>query len=83
MVPVRRQRLRDGGYGWRLYHDLETPGRMVETFTVSTWAEHERQHERAIANDDVEQANARAFLIDGNPIVHHLIAEHVGVPSSH
>jgi predicted MFS family arabinose efflux permease len=77
MVPVRRQRRRDGGYGWRLYHDLESPGRLLETFTVSTWAEHERQHHRAIAHDDVEQQAARAFLVDGGPVVHHLIAERV------
>ena len=74
MAPIRRQRRRDGGYGWRLYQDLESPGRMIEAYTVSTWAEHERQHHRAIAADDLEQELARSFLVDGTPVVHHLVA---------
>jgi MFS family permease len=74
MQPVRRQRLRDGGYNWGLFHDLEQPGRVVESFTVSTWAEHERQHHRSIAADESEQAVARTFLVADKPVVHHLIA---------
>jgi MFS family permease len=73
MEPVRRQRLRDGGYSWGLFHDLATPGRMIESFMVSTWAEHERQHHRHIVEDDVEQAPARAFLVDGGPVVNHFV----------
>lgn len=79
MAPIRRQRRRDGGYSWRLYQDLETPGRVVESFTVSTWAEHERQHHRSIVADDLEQQLARSFLLDGGPVVHHLLAQ----PAAH
>jgi MFS family permease len=74
MEPVRRQRLRDGGMTWGLFHDLEEPGRMLESFTVTTWAEHERQHHRMIAADVAEQEAARAFLVADGPTVRHLIS---------
>jgi MFS family permease len=74
MIPVRRQRRRDGAYNWGLFHDLEAPGRMVETYYVSTWSEHERQHHRATAADDLEQSAARALLVSGGTQVHHHIA---------
>jgi MFS family permease len=74
MVPVRRQRRRVGAYNWGLYHDLESPGHMVESYYVSTWSEHERQHHRSTAADDAEQAPARALLVAADPIVHHLVA---------
>lgn len=74
MVPIRRQRSRDGAYGWGLFHNLESPGHMVEVYSVSTWAEHERQHHRAIASDEKEQAAARALLVTDDITVHHHIA---------
>jgi MFS family permease len=73
MAPIRRQRLRDGGMTWGLFHDLARPGRMVESFTVATWAEHERQHHRSVAADSAAQAPARRLLVDGEPRVHHFI----------
>jgi MFS family permease len=73
MIPVRRLRRRDGAYNWGLFHDLESPGRMVESYYVTTWSEHERQHHRATAADDLEQAPARALLVtDGTTVRHHV-----------
>lgn len=74
MVPTRRRRRRDGAITWGLYEDVEQPGRMLESFTVASWAEHERQHGRAIAADVEVEAAARAFLVDGAPVVTHLVA---------
>jgi MFS family permease len=74
MIPVRRQRRRDGAYNWGLFHDLEAPGHMVESYYVSTWSEHERQHHRATAADDLEQSAARALLVSDGTEVHHHIA---------
>ena len=74
MVPIRRQRRRDGAYGWGLFHDLESPGHMVESYSVSTWAEHERQHHRAVASDEAEQLAAQALLVTDGITVHHHIA---------
>ncbi|MGL5810097.1 MAG: MFS transporter [Nocardioides sp.] len=76
MAVVERQRRRDGAMQWRLYHDMAEPGRVIETFTVATWAEHERQHQRSIGADEIEQRPAREMLIDGDPVVSHLIAQY-------
>jgi hypothetical protein len=66
MRTVGRQRRRDGGMRWGLYEDMTDPGRMVESFTVATWAEHERQHGRVTATDAEDMAPALAFLLDGD-----------------
>jgi predicted MFS family arabinose efflux permease len=76
MVVVERQRRRDGAMQWGLFHDMAEPGRMVETFTVATWAEHERQHHRSTSSDAIEQRTARQMLVDGDPVVTHLIAQY-------
>lgn len=75
MEAVGRQRRRDGAMQWGVFQDMEVPGRMVESFTVATWAEHERQHSRTIASDAVEQSPARALLVNGGPNVSHLISQ--------
>ena len=46
-----RVRRRDGAYRWSVFRDLENPNRYVETFLTASWAEHVRQHERAIHSD--------------------------------
>lgn len=74
MEPIRRRRRRDGAITWGLYADIADPGRMLESFTVASWAEHERQHGRTIATDVAVEAAARAFLVDGDPVVTHLVA---------
>jgi len=75
MAPLRRQRRRDGAMTWGLFVDMADPGRVVESFTVATWAEHARQHGRFLASDALEQAEARSMLLDGvAPKVTHLIA---------
>ena len=78
MMPLRRQRRRDGAITWGLFHDLADPGRMIESFTVATWSEHERQHGRTIAGDADGQAAARALLRPpgSQPSVTHLVAAH-------
>ena len=73
MAPIRRMRRRDGATGWGLFHDIEDAGRVLETFTVATWAEHERQHHRSVAGDAEIQQLARSLVIDDGPWVHHLI----------
>jgi hypothetical protein len=74
MRPIGRQRRRDGAYRWGLYQDVGQPGRMLESFEVASWAEHERQHGRSTAGDAEAQAPARAMLVDGDPVVVHLVA---------
>ncbi len=77
MTPIRRQRRRDGAITWGLFHDLAEPGRMIESFTVASWAEHERQHGRTVVGDAEAQATARALLVStDDPLVTHLVAAH-------
>jgi len=76
MRPVHRLRRRDGAIRWGLFEDVARPGRMLESFEVASWAEHERQHGRATAADAVAQESARSMLIDGDPVVTHLVAPH-------
>jgi hypothetical protein len=76
MLQLRRIRRRDGAVRWGLFHDPAEPGRYVESFLVDSWAEHLRQHDRAILADlDFEQ-RARAFHISEDPpVTIHLIAD--------
>jgi MFS family permease len=40
------QRRRDGAFDWGAFEDAAEIGRVVETFVVSSWLEHLRQHQR-------------------------------------
>jgi MFS family permease len=74
MRPIHRLRRRDGAIRWGLFEDVVRPGHMLESFEVASWAEHERQHGRATAADALAQEPARSMLIDGDPVVTHLVA---------
>jgi quinol monooxygenase YgiN len=68
-----RIRRRDGASRWDIFRDLETPDRFIETFTVSSWAEHLRQHERMTEADrEVEERLQRYIRHD--PRVRHLVS---------
>ncbi len=71
MKKYGRVRRRDGAFRWAIYRDVEKPHVYVETFLVSSWAEHLRQHERLTRGDsELEQ---RVSSLGGEPIVRHLI----------
>jgi hypothetical protein len=56
-----------------VYRDVERAGVYLETFTVSSWAEHLRQHERATrADSELEERLRRAARAE--PAVRHLIS---------
>jgi MFS family permease len=67
-----RVRRRDGASQWGIFYDTEAGDRYVEVFLVSSWAEHQRQHERqTLADHDLEQRLGRYVV--GPPQVRHLI----------
>jgi hypothetical protein len=73
MRAYSRVRRRTGASRWGVFRDLRDAGIYVETFLVSSWAEHLRQHERLTTADrDVEQGVSR--LVDGVPTVHHYVS---------
>ena len=75
MAPIRRIRRRDGESQWGLYEDAAVPGLMIESFTVPSWVEHLRQHDRVTHADRVEQEAAHVFHLGPHPpVVRHWIA---------
>lgn len=66
MLKVGRSRSRTGGYRWRLYRSGEDPQRVIEEFTVPSWAEFDRQHRtRWLAYDDDALSTALRCTVDG------------------
>ena len=79
---VEGHRRRTGGYQWGLYRDLSDSDIFVETFLVSSWAEHLRQHHRRTAVSDSQLQRLRPFL-DGPRIQHLLSTESEGAMALH
>jgi MFS family permease len=73
MDHLSHGRKRDGAYAWAIYEDIEHPGTMLETFTLESWAEHLRQHERVTKTDRDLQHRIRQLTQD-EPVVTHLIS---------
>jgi hypothetical protein len=78
------QRRRDGAYAWGISEDAAEPSRLVEWFLVESWAEHLRQHKRVTMKDAEVQETVRRFHAgDHPPLVRHLLAADVPMPSNH
>jgi MFS family permease len=75
MRDLARARRRTGAALWGVFQDAEDPESFVETFTVSTWHEHLRQHvERGTVADAALEERARAYLAATTaPVVRHLV----------
>jgi hypothetical protein len=72
MEAYGRIRRRDGASWWGVFRDLEQADVFLETFLVTSWAEHLRQHERFTRGDgDVEEHVRRH--IEGEPFVEHFV----------
>lgn len=67
-----RVRRRDGASRWGICRDIEAPNRYLETFVVSSWDEHVRQHDR-LTRADSELARRLRSCIGQDPIVRHLL----------
>jgi predicted MFS family arabinose efflux permease/quinol monooxygenase YgiN len=78
MRRLRRTRRRDGAMQWSVYQDLSDPERHVESFLVSSWAEHERAHERAVKSDRAAIERVLALHRGEPPRVSHLLGHRFG-----
>lgn len=67
-----RVRRRDGASRWGICRDLEIPNRYLETFVVSSWAEHLRQHDRITRADSPVEERLRTYTRN-EPSVRHLL----------
>jgi MFS family permease len=65
-------RRRDGASRWGIFRDVEHADVYVETFLVSSWAEHLRQHERLTREDRDLEDRLRSYS-RREPKVRHLI----------
>jgi MFS family permease len=72
MARYGRVRRRDGAFRWGIYRDVEQPDRYIESFLVTSWAEHLRQHERLTRADSAIERDVRSHAQD-EPIIQHLI----------
>ncbi len=67
-------RHRDGAIRWDIWEDVAEPGRVIESFVVESWIEHQRQHARVTHTDQLDQEMLNAFHVgDAPPIVRHLL----------
>lgn len=74
LQKLSRSRRRDGAYVWSVFEDTEIPYRFIETFQVTSWIEHLRQHERVTDADREIQQDMRSLLIPGTkPIINHYV----------
>ena len=75
LFALSDQRRRDGAFDWDAFEDAAEPGRFIETFLVSSWVEHLRQHERVTHEGRVLQERVNAYHVGAQaPLVSHLIA---------
>jgi MFS family permease len=72
MHEYGRVRRRDGASRWGICRDLEISDRYLETFVVSSWAEHVRQHDRLTRADSEVEVRLRQCT-RGEPNVRHLL----------
>jgi hypothetical protein len=66
-------RRRDGAFNWGVYEDVAVPGRFVETFSLDSWSDHLRQHERVTQADRQQQEIVNRFQVGERPQVTHLV----------
>jgi MFS family permease len=78
LVPLARERQRDGGYDWSVFQDSAHPERMLETFLVDSWLEHLRQHHRVTRADRAVEERAQRFARGPPRITHYLAARPMG-----
>jgi MFS family permease len=62
---LRHYRQRTGAMDWRLFTDQTMPTRYLETFLVSSWEEHERQHARETQHDEQLLSEIDGLLVAG------------------
>jgi MFS family permease len=72
MQKYERTRRRDGAFRWGVFRDVEQADVYLETFLVTSWAEHLRQHDRLTRGDSELEQRIRSFA-RVEPIVRHLI----------
>jgi len=74
IVPLARERRRDGAYEWDIFQDSAHPERMIETWLVDSWSEHMRQHGRITRADRAIEERVRRLAREAPRITHYIAA---------
>jgi len=67
MRKMRRIRLREGAFFWKLFKDAQTNGRYIECFMSESWIEHLRLNQHISVSDFKVQERAAAFHHGNKP----------------
>jgi hypothetical protein len=82
LEEAKFSRRRTGATSWRVWQDASERSRIVEQFTVASWDEHLRQHERLTIRDKNRLDKVRSFTDPARPpVVTHWLAPNAGAPS--
>lgn len=73
MNHLRQSRRRTGATRWELYRDGDRPDHFVETFTVPSWEEHQRQHSGRLTAADRQVEEIALALSDPPAQARHLL----------
>jgi MFS family permease len=78
----RSGRLRNGALSWELLHDVNEPGRFVETIVDESWTDHLRRFDRFSTSDLTLRERRLAFHTGATPPVvrRHLMESTVRTP---
>jgi MFS family permease len=74
LVPLARERRRDGAYDWNVFEDTEHPERIIETWLSDTWLDHLRQHQRFTRADRTVEERAERLAREPPRIAHYIAA---------
>ena len=74
LVPLARERRRNGAYDWDVFQDTAHPERMLETFMSDSWLEHLRQHQRVTRADRAVEERVQRLAREPPRISHYIAA---------
>ena len=78
LVPLCRERRRDGAYDWNVFEDTTHPERMIETFLTDSWLDHLRQHQRVTRADRAHEERVQRLAREPPRITHYIAARPKG-----
>jgi MFS family permease/quinol monooxygenase YgiN len=84
LTEGKRNRLQNGALSWELLHDINHPGRFVETIVDESWSDHLRRFDRFATPDLHLRERRLAFHVGAVPpiVKRHLMESTVRTPHS-
>jgi MFS family permease len=74
LVPLARERRRDGAYDWNVFEDTAHPEKIIETFLSDSWLDHLRSHRRVTKADRAVEERVRHLTREPPRITHFIAA---------